>query len=491
MAISAVKRQPKAAPGVRQPQRLLLLLVAIAAVLSWFIYVRAGFAKHGFSEEPPMIPKVISRHQPIDAVPSSFPPPHLSHLSAASNSSQFREMLTQNPELASTMTAKLEHPYHNWELFSLDFEEMLKTMKIFVYPDVSYESSPFARIFLPHRNPLDPKLGNYYSEHMFKINLLRSSFLTSDPEEAHFFYMPFSINALRNDPRVHYESSIADFIAQYTSNISREFKFWNASKGSDHFYVYCHSVGRDAAEKHHELQTNAVQVTCSSSYFQRLFIAHKDVGLPQVWPRQPEKQLVLPETRVRLVFFAGRAKNSNIREELFSLWENDTSLDIFSRTPPFPYEEGFRRNKFCLHVKGYDVNTARISDALHYGCVPVIISNYYELPFANVLDWTKFSVILSSQDVSSLKQILLSIPNEVYQSMYSNVCRVREHFRWHMKPRGYDSFNLIAYQLWVRRGVSLYFFRFLLLFHGFLLGFWVTAIRIFFPRKIRSMCENS
>ncbi|KAG9447429.1 hypothetical protein H6P81_013557 [Aristolochia fimbriata] len=393
---SASKRRPKSASGGHQPQQLLLLLLVVVAAASWFLYVRASLPQqHGTSQNPPVIPEVVSRHKPLAAVPSSSPPSHLSHFSAASNSNFVSD-----------------GPYHDWELFRPDFEEMLRSLRIFVYPDVYDESSPFARIFLPHRDPLDPKLGNYYSEHMFKINLLRSSFLTSIPEDAHFFYMPFSINALRNDPRLHSEASIADFVAQYTTNISREFKFWNASKGSDHFYVYCHSVGRDAAGKHRELQTNAVQVTCSSSYFQRFFVAHKDVGLPQVWPRKPEKQLVPPEKRTRLVFFAGRAKNSNIRKELISLWENDTHLDIFSSSPPFPYEEGFRRSRFCLHVKGYDVNTARISDALHYGCIPVIISNYYDLPFANALDWTKFSLVLSSQDVPSLKQILLSIPNK-------------------------------------------------------------------------------
>ncbi|XP_077225513.1 uncharacterized protein LOC143858674 isoform X3 [Tasmannia lanceolata] len=167
------------------------------------------------------------------------------------------------------------NPYHNWDLFTLDFQEMLNNLKIFVYPHVSNSSSPFASIFFPHPDPFNPKLGNYFSEHMFKISLLRSSFLTSHPEEAHFFFMPFSINALRNDPRVHSEESIAEFVARYTTHIAREFGFWNASWGSDHFYVCCHSVGRDAASKHRHLQSNAIQV----------------------WPRVPEIPLNPPHSR--------------------------------------------------------------------------------------------------------------------------------------------------------------------------------------------------
>lgn len=168
-------------------------------------------------------------------------------------------------------------PYHDWELFAADYEEMMKTLKIFVYPDASVSNKfwNISSIFLPHTNPFNPKLGNYFSEHMFKIALLGSPFVTLNPEEAHFYFMPFSINVMRNHPRVHSASAIEDFVAGYTDRVRSEFRFWNASGGTDHFYVSCHSIGRDAASKHRELHHNAIQVTCSSSYFQRLYIAHR------------------------------------------------------------------------------------------------------------------------------------------------------------------------------------------------------------------------
>ena len=136
-----------------------------------------------------------------------------------------------------------------------------------------------------------------------------------------------------------------------------------------------------------------------------------------------------------------------------AVWGNNTDMDIFSGNPPFPYEEGLRKSKYCLHVKGYEVNTARVCDAIHYGCVPVIVSNYYDLPFSNVLDWSKFSVIISHKSIALLKKILLSISKQKYLSMYQNLCLVRRHFVWHATPRGYDSFHMTAYQLWLRRGV--------------------------------------
>jgi hypothetical protein len=158
--------------------------------------------------------------------------------------------------------------------------------------------------------------------------------------------------------------------------------------------------------------------------------------------------------RHKLVYFSGRIQNSRIRQELIALWGNDSYMDVFSGSPPFPYEEGFRRSKYCLHVKGYEVNTARVSDAIHYGCIPVIISNYYELPFANVLNWSKFAVIINQGEIALTKKKLLSITTRKYLNMFRNLCQVRKHFCWHKTPRGFDSFHMTAYQLWLRRNIN-------------------------------------
>lgn len=157
--------------------------------------------------------------------------------------------------------------------------------------------------------------------------------------------------------------------------------------------------------------------------------------------------------RDKLAFFAGRVQNSGIRQELLKQWQNDTSFSIFSGHPPFPYEEGFRRSRYCLHVKGYEVNTARVVSAIRYGCVPVLVSNYYDLPFANVLDWSKFSISVNQRDVSLLKHVLASVSEQLYLDLYRNLCTVRKHFIWNMVPADYDAFYMTGYQLWLRRGL--------------------------------------
>ncbi|KAJ6307788.1 hypothetical protein OIU76_017558 [Salix suchowensis] len=445
-----MKRPPKL-----QQKRLLEMLV-LAVLLSSSCIALFGFYTHRafLTSTSPLAPRSTAFYQIQNDHLHHYNRQNLSLNAPQPAATLFPKPPPPPPPQTNAVDSVLETgPYHNWELFAADFQEMMQHLKIFVYPDIFNKSSPFANIFLPHENPLDnPKLGNYFSEHMFKVSLLHSPLLTATPEKALFFFLPFSINNLRNDPRVHSEAKISQFVAQYTSSISSSFRFWNASGGADHFYVCCHSVGREAPSKHHGLRNNAIQLTCCSSYFQRFYLSHKDVGLPQVWPRTDQTALNPPHARHRLVYFAGRVQNSQVRQQLIKLWGNDTEFDISNGSPTFPYEEGFKRSKFCLHVKGYEVNTARVSDAIHYGCIPVIISNYYDLPFSNVLDWSKFSVVINQRDIASLKTKLLSIKREVYLRMYHDLCKVRRHFFWHTTPRGYDSFYMTAYQLWLRRG---------------------------------------
>ncbi|KAK3029817.1 hypothetical protein RJ639_038005 [Escallonia herrerae] len=276
-----------------------------------------------------------------------------------------------------------------------------------------------------------------------------SRFITEDPSKADLFYLPFSIARLRHDPRVGI-ASIQDFIRNYIFNISHEYPYWNRTSGADHFYVACHSVGGSAMEKADEVKLNAIQVVCSSSYFLSGYVAHKDASLPQIWPRQGEPLNLSSSKREKLAFFAGSI-NSPVREKLVQVWNNDSEISVHSGRLKTPYAQELLGSKFCLHVKGFEVNTARIGDALYYGCVPVVIANHYDLPFADILNWKSFSVVVDTLDITSLKRVLHDISIDEYRTLQRNVLKVREHFRWHTFPVDYDAFYMVMYELWLRR----------------------------------------
>lgn len=55
----------------------------------------------------------------------------------------------------------------------------------------------------------------------------------------------------------------------------------------------------------------------------------------------------------------------------------------------------------------------------------VILSDYYDLPFNDILDWRKFAVVLRERDVYDLKQILKNIPQSEFVSLHNNLVKVK------------------------------------------------------------------
>ncbi|GMI85475.1 hypothetical protein HRI_002216800 [Hibiscus trionum] len=314
-----------------------------------------------------------------------------------------------------------------------------------------HDDDPFANVLLP---PDSDTQGNYASELMFKKALMKSHFVTKDPNEAHLFYMPFSISPMRTDPRIDVEG-IPDFVKNYISNISHKYPYWNRTGGADHFYVACHSIGRVAFDKAFVARLNVIQLICSSTCFLPAYLPHKDASMPQVWPRQGpalDPPNLLTSQRKRLAFFAGTV-NSPVRIALLKVWGNDTEIFVHFGHLQTPYPDQLLRSKFCIHVKGFEVNTARVADALYYGCVPIILANHYDLPFTDILNWKSFSVIVNHVDIPVLKKILQGISNEEYTMLQSNVLRVRKHFQWNVPPLDFDAFHMSMYELWKRRSV--------------------------------------
>lgn len=59
-----------------------------------------------------------------------------------------------------------------------------------------------------------------------------------------------------------------------------------------------------------------------------------------------------------------------------------------------------------------------------FSFLPVILSNYYDLPFNDILDWKKFSLILTENDVYELKSILKSISDEDFAALHKGLMEV-------------------------------------------------------------------
>ncbi|WRX14948.1 GPI transamidase subunit PIG-U - like 1 [Theobroma cacao] len=245
-------------------------------------------------------------------------------------------------------------------------------------------------------------------------------------------------------------------VQEYVESLMVKYPFWNRTLGADHFFVTCHDIGLKATVGVAHLVKNSIRVACTSGDDDG-YIPHKDFPLPQiVQPFSLPAARFDPENRYTLGFWAGSLK-SELRRELVSAWQNDTELDIQSNYMiNVPHLEKFNTAKFCICPGWSHVHGSRIALSIHHGCVPVIMSDHHDLPFNDILDWSKFSIIIKEDEVQQIKHILERISYDRFKSLHYNTVQVQRHLQWNSPPIKYDAFHMVMYQLWRRRHVTKY-----------------------------------
>lgn len=86
--------------------------------------------------------------------------------------------------------------------------------------------------------------GIYASEGWFmKLMEGNRKFVVRDPRKAHLFYLPFSSQMLRialSEQKLQNHQDLQNYLKTYVKTISRKYRFWNRTGGTDHFVVACH-----------------------------------------------------------------------------------------------------------------------------------------------------------------------------------------------------------------------------------------------------------
>ena len=83
----------------------------------------------------------------------------------------------------------------------------------------------------------------------------------------------------------------------------------------------------------------------------------------------------------------------------------------------YDYPEILVQAKFCVITRGLRMVSTTLLDAVMMGCVPVIVSDTYVLPFADVLDWKRASLFIAEQSIGEIPTIVQQIPPNVWRSM--------------------------------------------------------------------------
>ncbi|MEO2173769.1 MAG: exostosin family protein [bacterium] len=190
-------------------------------------------------------------------------------------------------------------------------------------------------------------------------------------------------------------------------------------------------------------------IVCKSALHETTYHPDIHVAIPQ-FPRyrfdRPPPQV---SERPVLASFKGnlRSNHTEVRKKILDLNKNDrivispgivTASTIGIRDDGKFYEEQqaspdsytslLYRSKFAILPRGHGYALSyRMIESMNAGCIPVIISDGYILPFQHIIDYSKCSIRISESEIDSLPQILESRESDA-QSMQRNVLDYYERY---------------------------------------------------------------
>ncbi|GJN07117.1 hypothetical protein PR202_ga24915 [Eleusine coracana subsp. coracana] len=98
----------------------------------------------------------------------------------------------------------------------------------------------------------------------------------------------------------------------------------------------------------------------------------------------------------------GQVKGGSIRQELYYMLKDEKDIYFaFGSVQDHgasKASQGMHSSKFCLNIAGDTPSSNCLFDAIVSHCIPVIISDDIELPYEDVLDYSKFSIFVRSSD---------------------------------------------------------------------------------------------
>ncbi|KAE8718619.1 receptor-like protein kinase HSL1-like [Hibiscus syriacus] len=258
--------------------------------------------------------------------------------------------------------------------------------------------------------------------------LLKSRFRTREKDEADFFFVTAYVKCVHM-----LEEAMDGFQAL------RQMPYFRRSGGRDHIFVFPSGNGAHFFTSWKTFLNRSIFLTPEGGRKNNkntsTFDTWKDIIIPGNVNDEMTTNggaLVHPlplSNRKYLANYLGRAQGLKDRLQLIQLanqYPYKLEAPDLKHDPPdklfkVEYFEHLRNAKFCLIPRGLSSWTLRFYESFFVECVPVILSDRIELPFQNVIDYTRFTIKWPAKRINpQLLEYLESIPDEVIEGMIAN-----------------------------------------------------------------------
>lgn len=300
-------------------------------------------------------------------------------------------------------------------------------------------------------------------EYWLTLDLLASSSVApcgpavrvADSRDADVIFVPFFASLSYNrhskavpPEKVSRDTSLQEKLVRYLVAQPE----WKRSGGADHVVVAHHPNSLLHARS--ALFPTVFVLSDFGRYHPRVASLEKDL----IAPYRHMAKTFLNDTagfddRPTLLYFRGaiyRKEGGNIRQELYNMLKDEKDV-FFSFGSVQDHgvskaSQGMHSSKFCLNIAGDTPSSNRLFDAIVSHCVPVIISDDIELPYEDILDYSKFSIFVRSSDAIKkgyLMRLIKGINKHRWTRMWKRLKEVDKHFEYQFPSHKDDAVQMI------------------------------------------------
>lgn len=168
--------------------------------------------------------------------------------------------------------------------------------------------------------------------------------------------------------------------------------------------------------------------------------------LPLIYEDTNNRLLNIPrktfkEKSILCSFVGNRTCNNlmpDVRDIMFKTFKNNKNFEMvdsggwtnkINNSLQKVFLDVTMNSKFCLAPRGYGRSSFRFYEAFLLGVIPIYIWNDMNwLPFKDVIDYNKFSIVIHISEINNLENILLNIDENKYNEMLKNYNEYKHYF---------------------------------------------------------------
>lgn len=305
---------------------------------------------------------------------------------------------------------------------------------------------------------------------------------THDPDLADWFYVPLYATCmyLKLNEDVSDENAVAHGM-DHASDVAiwgpvldflRQSRHYHRKQGADHIFLFADGQGPRIWDSYDVFRSESVFMSpeskcptwgepvrryldvkpCLSSWKDIVIPGHTDYARIQYMRKQDRPS----EERRLLMTFHGRHPGAHdaygdcvVRGHIMELAKHGRHVDVGGFVQDYPERKG--DSHFCLVPAGTSPWTNHLYESFYAGCIPVILSDEYEVAFRDELDWHLFSIKWPEAEVDdSLYEFLMELVEHFPQRVASMRAQLRGHacwFNWYSDDAGCNPYVLIQRRL--------------------------------------------